>query len=150
VLYNATGSNIVSCVVDRELQTSTKPSKRNAGSGGFVADVKTWFYETNKEMEAYYLSAVLNSETINTIIKPLQPRGLYGPRAIHRRPLLFPIPRFDGDREEHARLAEIAKRCSREAKQLSMNGGGVSRTSIKSRLGSYLEEINSLVQFLLA
>ena len=150
VLYNATGSNIVSCVVDRELQTSTKPSKRNAGSGGFVADVKTWFYETNKEMEAYYLSAVLNSETINTIMKPLQPRGLYGPRAIHRRPLLFPIPRFDGDREEHARLAEIAKRCSREAKQLSMNGGGVSRTSIKSRLGSYLEEINSLVQFLLA
>ncbi len=75
---------------------------------GFIVDVKI---ETESEMEAYYLSAILNSEMINRLIKPLQPGGLFGARTIHRRPLLFPIPEFGGNNQLHAELADISKKC---------------------------------------
>jgi len=88
VLYNATGSNLVSCVIDKLLLPCFTVDGEEIRPKGFIADVKTWFFETENEMEAYYLSAIFNSEIINEIIKPLQPRGLFGARAIHRRPLL--------------------------------------------------------------
>jgi len=62
-------------------------------------------------MEAHYLCAVLNSNIINENIKPLQPRGLFGERAVTRRPFLFPIPHFNNKNPNHTQLAELSKSC---------------------------------------
>jgi hypothetical protein len=111
VLYNASGTNIASCVVDRQslpefwiLQTTLQPK-------GFVAESTTFFYETNNEMEAHYLCAILNSNVINDLIKPLQPRGIFGERHIQRRPFMFPIPKFNEKDPMHFELAKISKQC---------------------------------------
>jgi len=146
VLYNATGTNVVSCVIDKKsLLDLGFPIK------GFVADVKTWFYETDNEMEAYYLSAVLNSELLNKLIKPFQPRGLFGARAIHRRPLQFSIPKFNEENELHVKLAEISKACHMKVEMLLK--GRLKRNGIRSRirreLNNELKQIDYLVSKLL-
>jgi hypothetical protein len=111
VLYNASGTNIASCVVDRQslpefwiLQTTLQPK-------GFVAESTTFFYETNNEMEAHYLCSILNSNVMNDLIKPLQPRGTFGERHIQRRPFMFPIPKFNEKDPIHFELAKISKQC---------------------------------------
>ena len=103
VLYSGTGTNICSCVIDRK-ELSNEYYKNMP----FIADVKTWLFETDNKLEAHYLSAILNSSVLNKLIKPLQPQGLGGGRAIHRRPLEFPIRKFDETNEEHVNLATFS------------------------------------------
>ncbi len=147
VLYNATGTNVVSCVIDKKsLPNLGFPVK------GFVVDVKSWFYETNNEMEAYYLSAILNSELLSKLIKPFQPRGLFGARAVHRRPLQFPIPKFNEENKIHIELAEIGKVCHTRVKEIllkrKLKQNGI-RSQIKKNLNSELIRIDYLVSKLL-
>ncbi len=146
VLYNATGKNLVSCVVDRRRLPSTGFPVR-----GFVADVKTWFYETNNDEEAYYLSAVLNSSIVNELIKPFQPRGLFGARAIHRRPLYFPIPKFNEENRVHAELAELGRISQEKVVSLLRAGSEASNTRryVRERLRGELRRVDSLVAELL-
>ncbi len=70
VLYNATGTNLFSCIIDKSLLPCFMTNGKEVKPKGFIVDVKTWFFETENEMEAYYLSAIFNSELINRIIKP--------------------------------------------------------------------------------
>jgi hypothetical protein len=148
-LYNATGTNVVSCVVDRLSLSNFKLGEYEITPKGFVTDVKSWSYETSNETEAYYLSTFLNSEVINKLIKPLQPRGLFGARAIHRRPLLFQIPRFDKNEEKHVELAKIGKKLHETTRQMIFK----KNTNLRRYVRSYLEKenarINVLVQSML-
>ncbi|MEM4546587.1 MAG: N-6 DNA methylase [Nitrososphaerota archaeon] len=75
VLYNTSGTNLVSCVLKRDSLLGFKVSGAIITPKGFIADADTYFYETNDEMEAHYLCALLNSDVVDNAIKPLQPRG---------------------------------------------------------------------------
>ena len=145
VLYNATGSNLVSCVIDKLLLPCFTVDGDEIRPKGFIADVKTWFFETENEMEAYYLSAIFNSEIINEIIKPLQPRGLFGARAIHRRPLLFAMPKFDRSDEMHLELADIGKSCHKKVKIMKFARKNNVRAEVRKKLKSEIMEINQTV-----
>lgn len=148
VLYNATGTNLVSCVIDRLSLPTFKFLDGETKPMGFVVDVKSWFYETNDKMEAYYLSAIFNSDVINKMIKPLQPKGLFGARAIHRRPLLFPIPKFDIHQILHRELSEIAIRCHKEL-EYTMRIKNNIRSHVKNIFRNEIEKINYIVQQIL-
>jgi hypothetical protein len=147
VVYNATGTDVVSCVIDRHSLSSLEYP-----SNGFIVDVKSWFYETDNESEAHYLSAIVNSELINKLIKPFQPRGLFGARAIHRRPLLFPIPKFEENNGIHMDLAKISKLCHDKVKNVllieKMKRNGV-RNQIRKHLHREMKHIDSLVSEIL-
>lgn len=143
VAYNATGSNITSCIVDR--QELTSPRNDVLGPNDFIADVKTWIYETDNYDEALYLCGILNSDIINKMIKPFQPQGLGGARAIHRRPLMFDIPRFDEFDLIHQKIAELASYNVKAMIEKRFNG---SRKRIKEHL-PHNDEINSSVKKLL-
>ncbi|MGB9854535.1 MAG: HsdM family class I SAM-dependent methyltransferase [Candidatus Bathyarchaeales archaeon] len=148
VLYNATGTNLVSCVIDRLSLPAFKFQNGEINPAGFVVDVKTWFYETNDEMEAYYLSSIFNSDVINKIIKPLQPRGLFGARAIHRRPLLFKIPKFDVHQSTHSGLSEIAKSCHEDLERVVLPKNKA-RRHVRKNFKEEIAKINDLVLQLL-
>jgi len=109
ILYSATGRDLAACIIDRKNLPPFRLRNAFLYPTDFIADVKTWFYETNSRNEALYLCAVLNSDVINERIKPLQPRGLGGERAIHRRPLMLSIPKFDNDNKEHKQLVKFAE-----------------------------------------
>ncbi|MGC9069519.1 MAG: HsdM family class I SAM-dependent methyltransferase [Thermoprotei archaeon] len=144
IVYNATGTDVVSCVIDKKsLSNSEYPSN------GFIVDVKSWFYETNDEAEAHYLSAILNSELISKLIKPFQPRGLFGARAVHRRPLLFPIPKFEESNKIHIELAKISRLCHEKVENMLMNKK-IKRNGIRNQIRKHLYTEISLIDDLVS
>jgi len=151
VLYNTSGTNLVSCVIDRHSLPSFHVLKTTIQPKNFVADAKTYFYETNSEDEAHYLCAVLNSDIVNEAIKPLQTRGLYGERDIHRRPFMLPIPQFDPKDLVHKRLAELSKICHAKVAEAELKAkkAGNRRKEARKAIEKELEEINRLVAQLL-
>jgi type I restriction-modification system DNA methylase subunit len=145
VLYNATGTNLVSCVIDKLSLPCFMANETEVKTKGFIVDVKTWFFETENEVEAYYVSAIFNSEIINELIKPLQPRGLFGARAIHRRPLLFAIPKFDGNDDMHLKLANIGKGCHEKVKAMKFAQKNNVRAEVRKKLKGEITEVNKIV-----
>lgn len=123
----------------------------------FVADHVTYFFETTNRKEADYLAAVLNSAAIDLLVKPMQARGLWGPRDIHKKVLELPIPEFSGKNKAHVRLAAIAEACEETVQKMVPNlreffedtrgphAIGRARSAVRSALRDELAEIDSLV-----
>lgn len=151
ILYNASGTNIASCVVDRENLPPFVISQTTVKPYGFVVDSKSFYYETNDENEAHFICSILNSNVLNEAIKPLQPRGLFGEREIQRRPFMFPIPKFDKNNPKHAKLAQISKQCHNKLKavQFSKKSTAGLRKDARAMLTKKIKKINTLVQELL-
>jgi len=151
VLYNTSGKDLASCVIDKQNLPPIRVKNFVIEPRGFVADEKTMFYETDNEMEAYYLCVVLNSDVVNELIKPYQTKGLFGERDIVRRPFLLSIPRFDPNNPTHRRLAELGKICHEKVSRVRFTKKSVAgrREEARATLRKELEEINMLVQQLL-
>jgi type I restriction-modification system DNA methylase subunit len=151
VIYNTSGVNIASCVVDRQNLPSFKVGNLIIRPNGFVAYETTMLYETDNELEAHYLSAILNSDIVNEAIKPYQTKGLYGERHIVRRPFMLPIPKFDPNNPVHRRLAELSKICHEKASRIKLTKKSVAtrRKEVREALKAEIVEINKLVSQLL-
>jgi hypothetical protein len=150
VAYNTAGTNLCSCVIDRNALPPFAIGKTNIKPKGFVAETMTMYYETDNEMEAHYICAVLNSDNVNEAIKPFQTRGLFGERHIMRRPFMLPLPKFIGG-DLHVKLAELSKQChckvaSIEFRRKSAAGA---RSEARRVLAQEIEKIDELVYELL-
>jgi hypothetical protein len=150
VLYAATATFLTSCVIsyDDEL-VSNVAENVVIKLKGFIAESKTYFFETNDELEAFYLCAVLNSKVVDDWIKPMQNIGDWGERDIHKRPLLLPIPKFDPNDIRHVSLAMIGKRCKTiimsNLEKLGTKSIGRDRTLARKLLADELKQINDIV-----
>lgn len=149
VVYNATGTNLVACVIDRANLPSFEVDQQKLASMGLILDVKTWFFATQNMEEANYLSAILNSAIISKLIKPLQPNGLFGARAIHRRPFLLSIPKFNSNDESHLRLANISMQCQEKIKTIKLNQKNRIRAEARVLLKDEITAIDSMVESIL-
>jgi len=138
VLYSGTGTNICSIVINKEVKDYP-----------FVIDVKTWYFETNNKQEAHFLCSFLNSAKLNELIKPLQPQGLGGGRAIHRRPLMFPIPIFKEKDTNHKRLSDISIELHQKTIKIIMNQQKITRKKIRNAFKLELQEIDNLMEIIL-
>jgi hypothetical protein len=96
VLYNAAGTNISAAVFDR-----------NKVGSVFFVDAKLYHYATPRLREADYLTAILNSESVNARIKPFQSVGLQGKRDVHKKVLELPISRFDQANPIHSQISAL-------------------------------------------
>ena len=151
VLYNTSGTNLVSCVINKDEIRGFKIDNIIIPVRGFVVESKTYFYETNNEDEAHYICAILNSDIVNEGIKPLQPRGLYGERDIHRRPFVLPIPKFDKKNTIHKKLAELSKLCHSLVSKMTFRSTrpASARKQVRDALKEQINEINSIAEELL-
>lgn len=59
------------------------------------------------EVEAQYLAAIFNSETLTRRLEPLQSRGEHNPRHFHKIVFQLPIPLYDEASADHAALAAL-------------------------------------------
>lgn len=150
VIYNTSGTYLVSAVVENR-KPIISINDIEMQLHGIIIDHKLYNYETDDEDEAYYLSAILNSNIIDEAIKPAQSRGLFGPRDIHKKPFEITIPKFDSNNPVHERLSELCKQCTVEVKRLlpkltkKYKSIGYIRKTIKEELSEKLDDINGLV-----
>ncbi|MEM4303330.1 MAG: hypothetical protein QXQ70_05470, partial [Candidatus Caldarchaeum sp.] len=154
VLYNTSGTYLVSCVAENMPRTIRINGARIRLSG-LVADWKTFWYETDDENEAHYISAILNSPCIDEAIKPMQSKGAFGERDIVKKPLEFPISLYNPDDPAHRKLAELSKTCHKKVAQIlpalaqRYKSIGKIRQQIKKQLKNEITEIDTLVKQLL-
>jgi len=151
VLYLTSGTYLAACIVDLE-----KEELKVCFDGvevplnGFIADTKTYCFETDEEKEAYYLVSVLNAPIVDNLIKGMQSRGLFGPRDIHKKVLDLPIPRFDPNNPTHMGLSDLGKKCKKKADELlpplakEYNSIAFVRRKIKEELSEELKRISEL------
>jgi hypothetical protein len=130
-------------------------------SNGLVVDYVNFYCETDDRREAQYLAAFLNAPHVDRMVKPLQAKGLWGPRHICKKVLELPIPEFKEGNRNHLRLAEIAEACARKVGKLvpslkeslaGLRGPhaiGRARTAVRRALSDELTEIDALVRELL-
>ncbi|MCJ7760341.1 hypothetical protein MUP59_04275, partial [Candidatus Bathyarchaeota archaeon] len=144
VIYTGSGTHIAAGVVDAKRTPDIQISNVKIPTAGFVADHKTYWFGTNNEEEAYYLTAILNSEELDQMIKPLQTRGKFGPRDIGRLPFEFNIPQFDSNNRLHKQIAALGLKATKEATNLPKT----SRLKMKTTIPS-MKEIDRLVHQLL-
>jgi len=157
ILYLTSGTYLASCMLDmqkEDLQVEVNGTK--IPLNGFVAEHKTYYYETENGEEASYLVAVLNSEIVDDLIKGMQSRGLWGPRDIHKKVLELPIPKFNPKNPIHRELSEIAKKCKTKADEIlpslteKYNSIGYIRKKIKNELRDDTDRLSELVLTLLS
>jgi methylase of polypeptide subunit release factors len=159
VIYSTHGKNLVAAVIKVD-----EIKKKNEYVNNFIADYKTLVFEPEVEDEAYFLASILNSRTLNELIKPMQPKGLYGERSIIKRVWEFPIPQFSKNNENHKKLAKLGKIASEKAQQkleeilekeykhleyLKPQHVARIRKEIREYIKDELEEIDKIVQEIL-
>lgn len=76
--------------------------------GKLIIDQTLYWTSTESEDEAIYLVGLLNSESVNQIIKEFQPRGQFGARHVHTLPLGV-TPKFDPFDAAHVDVVEKTK-----------------------------------------
>ena len=156
VLYNAAGTHIAACVLDLSaLPPVVLGSGMSLAPSGFAADHMTYHLETERLEEAHYLATVLNSSVLDEAIKPMQSRGLFGQRHIHKKLFLLPIPRYDASQSSHRRLTELGQECHQQVAEVlpsllpKYKGSGHLRTHLREMLQDNLKTIDWHVKRLL-
>ena len=76
----------------------------------YAIDHKLYWSAPVNEVEAYYLTGLLNSETARQRGESLQSRGQWGARDFDKVMFNLPIPRFDADNPLHNDIAEAARK----------------------------------------
>jgi methylase of polypeptide subunit release factors len=152
VLYPTSATYLCACVVEN------KPVEFEIGgqrleARGIIASEVTYHLETDNEAEAHYLTAMLNAPVIDQKLKPMQARGQWGPRHIHKKVLELPIPQFDPSEEAHLKLAELGRVCTQKVTDWLEGGGpgkvrsiGKLRSMVREMLAEELGEIDGLVR----
>jgi hypothetical protein len=151
LLYNTAGTNISSCVIDKQRLRPFSVSKVTISPKSFIAETMTMFYETDDELEAHYLCAVINSNIINEAIKPLQTKGLFGERHIMRRPFMFPILAFNEKNPLHLELAKLSKQCHAKVSSIRFTKRSTAglRKEAREAVEKEIAEIDKLLSQLL-
>ncbi len=155
VVYNTSGTFLTGAIVKSEPIKFEINGQRIVVSR-FVADTKTYFSELSNRQEASFLAAILNAPLIDKLIKPMQSRGLWGPRDIHKKVLELPIPQFSARNPAHLRLAVLGEDCSKKVEQWLASGEagkiksiGKLRSMVRERLKEELKKIDVLVKGIL-
>ena len=68
--------------------------------------------------EAYYLLAIVNSETLASAVNQFMPKGLFGARHLQKHLWKLPIPEFDPNDIDHVDLSRLGRRAAVEAEAM--------------------------------
>ncbi|MCY4436751.1 MAG: N-6 DNA methylase [Chloroflexi bacterium] len=74
-----------------------------------IVDYKLFWTTCKDYWEAYYLLAIINSETLYEAVKPLMSKGQFGARDLQKHLWKLPIPEFDPADPLHAAIADAGE-----------------------------------------
>jgi len=128
VVYNASGSNLKAAVIDNDNQK-------------VIIGSENYYYSTDSENEAYYLSAIFNDPNLSKNIKLIK-----SSRHIHKRPFMFPIPLYNKSDPLYKQLAKTGKKCELLVYDLVMNNPSINSEKVKMFLHQKLKKIQNLTE----
>jgi hypothetical protein len=154
VIYPTSATNLCGAVVENE-KIAVDIAGQKINLEKFVTESTTYCFDTDNRDESYYLSALLNSSVLDQLLKPMQARGLWGPRHIHKKVWELPIPPYKEMKSEHRELATLGIHCTDKVKKLlpTLDTKGITpgkigrlRNEVRKRLVDELKEIDGIVK----
>jgi len=127
-VYNASGSNLKSAVIDNQKQK-------------LIIGSENYYYSTDSETEAYYLSAILNAPILSKYIKLVK-----SSRHIHKRPFMFPIPLYNQNNVIHQKLAKKGKKYHTIVQDLFMNNPKIQSSKVRLIINHKLLKLDKLTK----
>ena len=80
-----------------------------------IIDYKLYWIACKDLQEAYYLLAIINSDTLYESTKPFMPRGQFGARDLMKHLWKLPIPEYDANNGLHTRISDAGRKSSEGA-----------------------------------
>lgn len=128
VVYNASGSKLKA--------TTLINTKKN-----LIIGSDNYYYSTDSQEEAYYLTALLNAPELSRNIGIIK-----SSRHIHKRPFTFPIPLFNENDEDHQKLAKKGKKYHSIVQDLVLNNRKINSEKVRTIIHSKLVKLDVLFQ----
>ncbi len=128
VVYNASGSRLKSAVIDNEEKT-------------IIICSEDYYYSTDSQNEAYYLSGILNSPILSKNIKLIK-----SSRHIHKRPFSFPIPMYDHENELHRKMAKKSQKYHSVVQDLVHNNPKITSEKVRTFITQKLIKLDNLTK----
>ncbi len=131
VVYNASGSNLKAAVINNRKQK-------------LIIGSENYYYSTDSQNEAYYLTSILNTFTLSKNIKLVK-----SSRHIHKRPFMFPIPIYDKTNEIHKKLAKKGIKIQTIVQDLFFKNPKINPEKVRIIINQKLLKIDSLTKQLI-
>ena len=80
-----------------------------------MVDYTLYWITCKGEDEAYYLLAIINSDTLYESAKPFMARGQFGARHLQKHLWKLPIPEFDANNSLHTSISDAGRKASEGA-----------------------------------
>jgi len=128
IIYNASGSNVKAAVINNNKQR-------------IIIGSENYYYSTESENEANYLSAILNAPNLSKYVKLIK-----SSRHIHKRPFIFPIPLYDDKNENHRLLAKLGKKYHAFVKDLVVNNPKITSEKVRIFINQKLMKLERLTE----
>ena len=83
-----------------------------------VIDYTLFWILCRSKREAEYLTAVINSRTVERVLEPLMPKGQFGSRHVMKHIWRLPIPEYDEAEALHRKIATAARNAAAGAERV--------------------------------
>ena len=111
-------------------------------------DYTLFWLDCSTLSEGHYVAAIVNSNRLELLLKPLMPKGQFGARHVFKHLWRLPIPEYDGNISLHREIAEAGKAAAEGAAQFvadlrierESEGKGFTVTIARRELRSWLSE----------
>ncbi len=108
-----------------------------------IVDYTLFWIDCKTIKEAYYLLAIINSDTLYDSVKSFMAKGQFGARHLQKHLWKLPIPEFDPDDPLHARISDAGNAAAtgaaqRYAQLQKERGDDVSVTIVRRELRKWL------------
>ena len=96
---------------------SGEPTAALLGNNSVMVDNLLYWITCRDTNEAYYLLAIINSDTLKEAVAPFMPKGQFGARDLHKHLWKLPIPEFDAENPLHAEISDAGRAAAAGAAQ---------------------------------
>ena len=109
-----------------------------------IIDYKLFWIACRDVQEAYYLLAIINSDTLYELVTPLMSKGQFGARDLQKQLWKLPIPEFHSGNSVHIRVSQAgetaAQGATKQLTELRRDRGEVTVTVARREIRKWLRE----------
>jgi len=103
---------------------SGRPTAAVLRKSNALIDYTLFWIKCRSEGEAHYLAAIINSDRLYRAVRPLMPKGQFGPRHVQKHLWRLNIAQYDSTNVTHQRLAKLGAKSASEANRIVDSLGG--------------------------
>ena len=116
--HRGLSSQLGYCPIRLIYTTSGRPTAAVLEESDIIIDCRLFWLPCDTLNEAYYLAAIINSDSLYKSVMPMMPQGQYGARDLHKHLWKLPIEMYNSDDPIHRALAKAGSIAADQAAEV--------------------------------